>query len=256
MEEEYADITPEASDEMISQGDLDEATHDEVAHEELAPELVETSEPVDRPADEVALAEEEPLEIPPAFEEPPAAPAAEEKPPRRFVQRAFRWTVGLLIVFGLGFALAIFALFLPSMRQLDRAREELRAADQSIVDLNAQIGSLSALEAENEALVGELQDVRLQVHILSALADVRAAQHSLAIDDPVQAKVHLTTTPEILQDLEDLVGTDQAEQVASMQDRLDLALREIDDDLFAAQSDLEVLANNLVQLENIYFATP
>ncbi len=40
-----------------------------------------------------------------------------------------------------------------------------------------------------------------------------------------------------------------------MQSRLALALSGVEDDPFAAQSDLEVLANNLVKLENTYFVS-
>jgi hypothetical protein len=41
-----------------------------------------------------------------------------------------------------------------------------------------------------------------------------------------------------------------------MQDRLQLAVGEMSTNKFAARSDLSVLAEDLVQLENTFFATP
>jgi hypothetical protein len=41
-----------------------------------------------------------------------------------------------------------------------------------------------------------------------------------------------------------------------MQNRLTLALGELDNNKFAAQSDLNVLLTSLVQMENSFFANP
>ena len=42
----------------------------------------------------------------------------------------------------------------------------------------------------------------------------------------------------------------------AMEQRLELALNVLDEDTTAALSDLEVIANNLVKLENTYFVVP
>ena len=89
---------------------------------------------------------------------------------------------------------------------------------------------------------------------MSALSDVNAARLDVANDDIPSAKVKLTNTPDTLKELESLVGASQKEAVVAMQNRLDLALGEMGRDSFAALSDLEVLATNLVQLENTFFA--
>jgi hypothetical protein len=132
--------------------------------------------------------------------------------------------------------------------------------DQAAVDFDAQREALEARVSSLESQTGQLQDqldlADLHTRILSALADVRSAQLALQQEDVPRAKVHLTNTPATLVELEDLVGVDQTELVASMRERLDLAAGGLEDDTFAAQSDLDVLANNLIQLENTFFAAP
>jgi hypothetical protein len=61
---------------------------------------------------------------------------------------------------------------------------------------------------------------------------------------------------ETLETLKELVGPEQRDKVIAMQNRLALVIVEIDEDPSVAQSDLEVLANNLTILENTFFAKP
>lgn len=181
--------------------------------------------------------------------------------------RLLRWTIAILIVFGLGFIVAVFLLYLPTRQNLTATQSELRAArqevenvqtgaDQEITQLQNRIAELEALETRNQELLEETQDTRLHVVLLGVLSDVYRAQLALEQEDPTRANLALAKTGEKLDQMSELLPAGQAEVVSDMQERLDLALAEISDDVFAAQSDLLVLVNMLQELENTYFANP
>ena len=166
---------------------------------------------------------------------------------------------------------ATLAFYLPASRRsqqkevgLDRANEKIGSLESQLENLEAQIETLSSeqadlekqLEEDKQKWEEELQLADLHVHILSALADVTAAQLSLVLEDPDATRLALTNTPDTLESLAGLVGAEQIEAVTAMQQRLDLTLNVIVDDPDAAQSDLEVLATNLVKLENTFFVSP
>jgi hypothetical protein len=198
---------------------------------------------------------------PEAPEAEPAEEIEEPVPPepeletrgQRFLRLAIRWLAGILILFGLGVIATVFLLYRPTTDELSRAREELVQSEQRVSELEAEVERLQSLEAENETLQEELNQARLHIQILSALSDVNAARLDLANDDLANARLDLTNTPQTLERLGELVEPEQQEAVEAMQSRLDLALEGIDRDTFAAQSDLRVLATNLMQLENTFF---
>lgn len=172
---------------------------------------------------------------------------------QRFLRLSIRWLAGFLIVFALGILATVFVLYRPATEQLSRVRTDLQQSQQQLLQLESQVSQLKGLEAENKALQDQLDKANLHIRILSALSDVNAARLDVANDDIPSARVNLTNTPDTLKELENLVGTNQKDAVTAMQNRLDLALGEMDSDSFAALSDLKVLATNLVQLENTFF---
>lgn len=196
------------------------------------------------------------------IEETEPAPPDESRL-RRFVWRTARWVLGLLVVFMLGFLAAIYGLYRPALnerqsveRQLSNSQgetaslqSELDAAQGQIGDLQARIEELSSLETRN-------QELELHVSILSARSDVISARLALANEDPSRSRAALARTGETLNTLQDLLAADQSDLVTDMQDRLELVLSELDDDTFAADSDLGVLERSLLELENDYFTQP
>jgi hypothetical protein len=87
--------------------------------------------------------------------------------------------------------------------------------------------------------------------LLSVLVDVTTAQLAMAQDDPIAAKAALAGTDERLRTLdEELVGADTVE---GLRNRLALVIEELDDNIFAAQKDLQILSNNLISLERSLF---
>jgi hypothetical protein len=73
-------------------------------------------------------------------------------------------------------------------------------------------------------------------------------------DDNAQALVILDKTDQTLDTIGRLLEPAQRDVVASMTQRLELVMSEIDDDPYAAESDLDVLATNLLQLEDALFS--
>jgi cell division protein FtsB len=207
----------------------------------------EKSKPEEQPKPGVSEGEPENLEEFTAPKQPP------ETRLQRFLRLSIRWLAAFLIVFGLGILATAFVLYRPTAEQLSIARTDLEQAQQQVSELESQVSQLKGLESENKALQDQLDKANLHIQILSALSDVNAARLDVANDDIASARVKLTNTPDTLQELESLVGADQKDAVVAMQNRLDLALGEMDRDSFAALSDLEVLATNLVQLENTFF---
>lgn len=186
---------------------------------------------------------------------------------QRFLKLSIRWVIGVLIIFVLGFMSAVLLLYIPERDGRSQLESEITQAETRIDTLESEIIQLEneiqdyidredALVSEAEAMQEELKTANLHILILSALADINAARVALANDDVAGARVHLTNTNETLETLKELVGTEQRDKVIAMQNRLALVIVEIDEDPNVAQSDLEVLANNLTMLENTFFAKP
>jgi cytoskeletal protein RodZ len=190
----------------------------------------------------------------------PVIPKAQERPTEsrlnRFLVRALRWLVGILIVMGLGALLVIFTLYRPMQLRLGESQVQGEQADQRIADLESQIESLSTFEAQNKDLKAELDKSELHIAILSARADVATAQLALTKNDDAKARLALSKTPETLKKLGNLLDADKKKVATDMQARLDLAVKGIGVNAYAAASDLDVLATALIELENAYFAKP
>lgn len=242
---------------------MSEHPEKEMGKNEEKPEEEDTLEEIEG---RVEAPESEPAGVEPPYREVPETEPADEEieepvPPepeletrgQRFLRLSIRWLAGILILFGLGVIATVFLLYRPTTDELSRARDELAQSQQQVAELEAEVERLQSLEAENEALQEELNQARLHIQILSALSDVNAARLDLANDDTANARLDLTNTPQTLERLGELVEPEQQEAVEAMQSRLDLALEGIDRDVFAAQSDLRVLATNLMQLENTFF---
>lgn len=197
-------------------------------------------------------------EIPPTTETEAEKPLP---PPRKKPGRLhmlWRWFLLLLTAFALG-ALAFMLLFyLPLRQELANTqgslRSELQSSQERAGELETQVGSLETLETRNQELEQELAQTQTQLILVSTQADIAAARLALAQDDVAGARSALTGAERSLESLAPLVEGETLASVEAMQDRLELASGELDENAFAAESDLNVLANNLLQLENSLFA--
>lgn len=198
-------------------------------------------------------------------------PPEEESRRRRFFRKFFRWTVGLLVVFGLGFLAAIFMIYNPKVDELDQSKNNLNDAGATISELEEQIDSLQGqidglnkqidtlsqtitdLETQNQELTAQHDGFNLHIALLRARTDVVSAQVELYADNPAQARVLLESTNETLALIESLLPDDLKDVVSPLQNRLELAIGEIDNDPETAIADLGILAGDLLEIENALF---
>jgi hypothetical protein len=187
----------------------------------------------------------------------PIEPKADEpKPPSRigkFFRKALRWVTGLIVVFGLGVGTTWFVRVQPMNDQIDDLKDRLQAAEITMDELESQIADFSPLEGEKNDLEAELTKSQLHVDVLRVLVDVTSAQLALANDDVVTAKASLTGTDMRLTNLQERLQGEDQQTIEGMRTRLALVLDELEADAFAAMSDLDVLASNLLALERSLF---
>jgi hypothetical protein len=180
----------------------------------------------------------------PAAEPTPGRPSAAKPPSRlgRILRRVLIWAVGLEVIFALGVAAAWFAQILPKATEIQQLRADLAAAQ-------TELESLRPLVAENQTLTHDLAQARRQQAVVEVLVDVTSAQAALALENPSGARLALGSTDDRLQALTTLLDAPDAQvRVSAMRDRLTQILAELDRNAFAAQNDLEVLANDLAVL--------
>jgi len=203
-----------------------------------------------------------------AQEQKSGEPGADNRPPgsrepgrlNSFVRRTARslLVAGLLIVTGL--VVGYFAFQQPQASALNAQVEQLATEkadlETQVAALQEDVDALEPFEGENRALRASLDEAELHVRLLSALTDVQAAQLNLALGEIDSARLSLSRTETKLEDLQELLPADQQGVVDGMIQRLNLVLDGMESDAFASQSDLEVLANSLLQLENTLFIAP
>jgi len=240
--------------------DVDSPESNEVVYEATSEiDDTENNNVVDEAPSQVEVLEDEEIL--------PTTAASPESRFQRFLKLSIRWVIGVLIVFALGFMSAVLLLYIPERDGKSQLETELTQAETRIDTLESEIISLEndiqdyivredELVSKAEAMQEEVKTANLHILILSALADVNAARVALVQDDVAGARVHLTNTDKTLETLKEFVGTEQRDKVNAMQNRLALVMAEIDENPSVAQSDLEVLANNLMMLENTFFAKP
>ncbi len=178
----------------------------------------------------------------------PPAPIAGAPLPRapsrmsRFGSMLLRWGAGLGAVFALGIIATWVVQVGPRTREITRLKAELETANRDLTTAQAELEKLRPLEAEFQ----RSEQRRLALYVL---VDIVRAQAALAQGDESGARQALRETPDRLATLGDSLGSAFQARIATMRDRLQLILREINSDPFAAQSDLSVLATNLSGLE-------
>ena len=209
---------------------------------------------------DAAAGSESPAEPPAPELESRAIPAAAGSPSQqegtragRFLRRALRWVTALIVIFGLGVA----ALWFLRVQPLQAERGKL---EQSVLDLGtardelqARVEELDSVEAHNELLAGALRKTEIRVALLNVLVDISRAQLAVEQEEPLAVAAALEDTDQLLIDLGILLEPDRGSEIQSLQERLVLVIYEVEDDRFAAQRDLEILANLLLAMETQLF---
>ena len=197
---------------------------------------------LEQPSEELEIPKETPEELP--------------KEPSKFalfLRKLLRWATGTLTIFTLGIVLMWIVQVRPRTIELRELESQFQSANQEIEKLAGELDILKAVDAENAALEASLDETLMHLNLLSVLVDVSNAQLALNDGNLEMAQATLAETDSKLDLLAiDLDGNRQ-DTVEAMQERLSLALGEINEDTFAAQSDLEVLRNTLLALERSLF---
>ena len=186
-------------------------------------------------------------------EEPETQAVESESRLGRFFRRSLRWIVGAALVFALG----ILIVFVVRVRpQADQIRSLVRQSDEMQQELStaqARVEDLEPLQEQNEQLAAQLAESEQHLDLLAVLVDVTNAQLALMHDQPGAAEAALDGTDGRLESLQAGLDGQEADAVEGMRNRLGLVLEGLESDIFAAQRDLEIMANNLVELEQRMF---
>lgn len=204
--------------------------------------------------DRTDLESEEQVEEATQDEVSPAPEAErEESKTGRFFRRSLRWVAGLGFVFALGVLMVFFVRVRPQADQIRSLQRQLDETQQELTAAQARVDELEPLEERNQQLEDQLERSEQHLDLLAVLVDVTNAQLDIAQDQPEAARAALEDTDAKLESL--LAGLEgaNAETVSGMRNRLELVLEGLEGDIFAAQRDLEIMANNLVELEQRMF---
>jgi chromosome segregation ATPase len=138
----------------------------------------------------------------------------------------------------------------PLRQQVAALEQERDSLQANLADLQEQVDRLEGVDAENVALRTTKTTLEQISALLKARAGTLQAQLVLATGGETgQATEALSNADDQLALLEKaLAGTPQ-ESIRALRYRLAMAAEEIDSDPFAAQRDLEVLANGLETME-------
>lgn len=199
---------------------------------------------------EPALADESIVGEPPSEEKITKEPG----PLGRFFIRVVRWAAGIGLIFGFGVVLTWIVRVVPLVGELRDLREELGAANTQITGLEDVVSDLRDLERTNASLQAELTKAELHIVLLNVLSDISEARLALAIDDRAAAHAALTDTDDLMVSLQEALEGEDANNVVGYRVRLQQAISEVDTDTFAADGDLEILANGLMNLEQKVFS--
>jgi hypothetical protein len=170
----------------------------------------------------------------------------ETRPQKKSLRAALRWMALLLVAFGLGVLLIIFAFFVPARQKLDTDN----------VTITGNTGQIATLQASNASLQKNLDAATLHMYVLEALSGARGASLAVATGDNAGAQLSLTQTSQALDALSPLLGADHQDVLTAMQKSAAQASIDVKTDLKSAQPELDQLTKNLAQLEVNLFATP
>lgn len=197
------------------------------------------------PLEETAITEEAPPTKDAITPAAPAAVAKEESRFRRFLRQLVRWTLGVLILIGIGFLAALILLYMPMRREAATKAAELGAAQARIEELEGKLAEKAQLEKMYQDALERLKRADFQNNVLNLQMEIASARIYLFEDKKELAATALQNAQSILKALQNTASPAQRTALSEMEARLNLAISGLDKDTYAAQSDLDVLARNL-----------
>ena len=198
------------------------------------------------------------------FEELPAESTPVETPPekkklskvRKIWRRILIWLVLIAISFASGFFVDTYLRYSPALDQVASLKTDLNKKTDEVTSLQGEIDRLSQFEEQNTTLGSEIDLLDTHLKLLTARAAVAEASLAVEQDRIADARLSLDKLGTSLESLKGMLNADQAEVVDSMLQRYRLIQIEIDTESSSALTDLDLLANRLITLENNLFANP
>ncbi len=196
-----------------------------------------------------------------ASEPPPAAEGQTPEPPpqppskaRRFLRRLWRWTLTVLVVFGLGFVAATWLLYVPARRSAQQAQAQAQQAAQQVQDLQNQ---LQQVQSQRDALQEKVNSAQqaadqamLEAAFSDALAEAYAVRLALKDEDATGAKLHADALGRALQTLQQKTPAAHRDVVAQMQKQVADIRANLDSPGYADRQ-LRALIRNLQVLKGV-----
>ena len=226
--------------------------------EELDDNPVKEQETKPTPANENIISEEAPSQTFTQTSEEIAA--KEESKFRRFLRKLIRWTVGLLIIFALGFLTAIVSYYQPARTQLRQATQDLGAAEETISSLNNKINDLNTeiqkkdeqinnLQSENSTMQDVITEKETHITVLKTMLSVNQATIALLNNKPNESMQALSQANELLQKIKEMLGESQTDNLDTIEQRLNLITTELKTNPSAALADMAIVIDDLAKLE-------
>jgi len=191
-----------------------------------------------------------------SMESPPEPQVEMKKEPSRanlFFKKLLRRATLWLGIFALGIVVTWFVQIRPRIEEVNALKAEMDLLEEEVGALETDLAELEGIESERDGLQLQLDDTRVHLALLDILVDVSTAQLAIGDGNFDTAQAALAETDEKLSELAAGLEEDYHETIDGMQSRLALALEEINQDAFAAESDLEVLRNSILALERSLF---
>ncbi len=181
----------------------------------------------------------------------PEAPAA--PPSSRRLRKVLLWAVLVVGLVAIGAGATWYLRVVPQDQALRELRDDMAGLQERVESLQTEVETLRLLKEENRLLKAQVEELENHQELLQVLVDVSTAQLEMMQEEPVKAAAALEVTDQRLARLEHRLTGAAAKTIASLRERLALALQEIETNDFAARRDLEVLANDILALERDLF---
>jgi cell division protein FtsB len=226
------------------QGDLEER----ISEAEMEAQLANSQEEQEKTPFEDVPAESPPADSPPEKKELSRA--------RKIWRRVLIWLVVLAIFFAGGFFLDTYLRYSPAQDQIAVLKADLEDKTAEITSLQEEIDRLNQFEEQNASLLDQIDQLEIHLNLLSGRTAVAEASLAVEQDRISDARLALDTLGKSLESLRGSLNADQTEVVDSMRQRYELVLNEMGNEGYSVLTDLDLLANRLIALENNLFANP
>lgn len=200
---------------------------------------------IEQPVEESELAEPA-LSAEEAIAPSPSAPIPQtESRLRRFLRQLVRWTLGILILLGIGFVAALLLLYMPMRREAAAIAAELSVTRTRLEEAEKDLAAKAQMEKLYQDVVERLKRADFENNLLNFQMEIASARIYLYEDKKGLAATALQNARSILKALQSTASPAQRTALNEMEVRLNLAIGGLEKDTYAAQSDLDVLARSL-----------